>query len=192
MKRLNVGAGNIPKSGYINIDTCYYVGTDNDQVNKKLAETWDEEHPDSPWVYGDAAKMDFPDDYFDEVIYVHTLEHLSMNDGNQSIAKISRILKPGGFVEIEVPDLDKACRHAQDVHIKLGEDNTYWFRVMGLFNGTQGGDGPGQFHLCMYTQEYLRFRMEEHKFERIEEIEVGFAHGRPEPQYNFRLKGYKP
>ena len=190
-RRLNVGAGNMPLENYINEDLCYYPGTDNPLVNKKLAATWNKDHPDSPWRYGDATKMEYPDNTFDEIICVHTLEHVNMNDGNQMIASMARMLKPGGFMEIEVPDLMKACELAKDVHIIQGENNTRWFRIMGLFNGTTGDDGEGQYHLCAYTQEYLRFRMEEHKLINIEEIEVGFGHGRPEPEYNFRLKAYK-
>lgn len=193
MKRLNVGAGNIPLKGFYNIDKCYYPGTENPLVNKKLAETWNQDNPDSPWMYGDANDIDkmFPAETFDEIIIVHTLEHLSMNDGNQVLAKCYKLLKPGGTLEIEVPDLMKACKLAQEVHIVQGQDNTKWFRVMGLFNGTTGSDGEGQFHLCMYTQEYLRFRLSEHKFTNIEEIPVGRGHGRPEPEYNFRLKAQK-
>ena len=189
--KLNVGAGNMPLEGFINEDLCYYPGTENPRVNKKLAETWNDDHPDSPWQYGDATKMRYPDNTFDEILCVHTLEHVNMNDGNQMIAKMARMLKPGGFLEIEVPDLIKACKLVPEEHIILGEDNTRWFRVMGLFNGTTGEDGEGQYHLCMYTQEYLRFRMEEHGLKDIEEIEVGFGHGRPEPEFNMRLKGYK-
>jgi len=191
MKRLNIGAGNIPLIGYINTDKYYYPGTDNPLVNKKLAITWNQDHPESPWEYGDATELNYPDDTFDEVIAVHVIEHMSMNDGNQCIRRIHKILKPGGTVEIEVPDLLKACELAQIVHITKEGDNKQWFRVMGLFNGTTGDDGEGQFHLCMYTQEYLRYRLEEHGFHNIEEIPVGFGHGRPEPQYNFRLRAIK-
>lgn len=193
IKRLNVGCGNIPLEGYVNFDKCYYPGTDNPLVNKKLAATWNTDHPDSPWMYGDAVNVGnmFPAETFDEIIIVHTLEHLSMNDGNQVIAKCANLLKPGGFLEVEVPDLLKACDLAKEVHIVKGQNNSQWFRVMGLFNGTDGTDGEGQYHLCAYTQEYLRFRMDEHKLTNIEEIPVGLGHGRPEPQYNFRLRGYK-
>ncbi len=189
--KLNVGCGNIPLENYINEDLCYYPGTKNPLVNKKLAKTWNQDHPHSPWIYGDATNMIYQDSTFDEIICVHTLEHLNMNDGNQTLKKMYEILKPEGFVEIEVPDLLKACELAKDVHIKLGENNTRWFRIMGLFNGTTGDDGEGQYHLCMYTKEYLEFRMKEQGFRDIKEIDVGFGHGRPEPDYNFRLKGYK-
>lgn len=190
--KLNFGAGNIPLKGYVNVDKYYFPGTSSPLVNKKLAATWNQDHSDSPWVYGDENTIQsYPESSFDEAILVHVLEHLSMNDGNQLIARISRLLKPGGIIEIEVPDLMKACQLAQTVHIVKGQNNTQWFRVMGLFNGTTGDDGEGQFHLCAYTQEYLRFRLEEHKFADIEEIPVGFGHGKPEPQYNFRLRAYK-
>jgi predicted SAM-dependent methyltransferase len=191
MKRLNIGCGNIPLKNFTNTDKCYYPGTENPNVNKKLAETWNQDHPESPWLYGDATDIHYPDNTFDEVIAVHVIEHMSMNDGNQCIAKMYKILKPGGTVEIEVPDLLKACKLAQEVHINSEGNNQQWFRVMGLFNGTTGDDGEGQYHLCMYTQEYLRYRLAEHGFFNIEEIAVGFGHGRPEPQYNFRLRAKK-
>ncbi len=188
MKKINIGCGNIPLEGYINIDPHYYPGTRNLLVDKKLAEMWNTDHSDSPWTYGDARTLSWLDDSFDEIICVHALEHLDMDDGNQAIKKMYRILKPGGFIEIEVPDLIKACKLAQEVHI---EEYSKWLRVMGLFNGTTGGEREGQYHLCMYTKEALQLRLEQAGFKDVVEIEVGFGHGKPEPQYDFRLKGFK-
>lgn len=191
VKRLNCGSGNIPLQGYTNIDKYYYVGSKNSNLNNKLAESWDKAHPDSPWVYGDAASLELPSDCFDEVIMVHTLEHLSMDDGNLAIREISRVLKPGGFCEIEVPDIVEACKLLTIYPFRPGGDNAKWLRVMGLIYGTTGADGEGQHHLCGYSHEYLKFKMEQHNLKDIEEIEVGKGHGRPEPEYDFRLRGYK-
>ena len=191
MKKLNAGCGNIPLIGYTNIDKYYCPGSTNKNLNKELARTWNSEHFDSPWIYGDIAELEFENEEFDEIIIVHALEHLSMNDGNKAIGEAIRVLKKGGFLEIEVPDLIKACEYLPKVHIKKNGDNELWFRIMGLFYGTTGSDGEGQFHLCGYSKEYLKYKMEEHKLINITEIPVGFGHGKPEPQFDFRMRGYK-
>ena len=196
INRLNCGNGNIPLKGYINIDKHYYPGSDNKLLDRELAATWNIDNPDSLWQYGDAVKLEFMDNSFDEVIMVHMLEHLSMEDGNLAIKEAHRVCKVGGFVEIEVPDLLRACQLMQEVHVTPLGDNQPWHRVMGLLYGTTGMDGEGQFHLCGYSKEYLRFKLEERGFKNIEEIPVGFGHGNnqeghPEPQYDFRMRAEK-
>lgn len=196
MKRLNVGCGNVPLPGYINIDKYYYPGSTHPGMNFEDGLTWNKEYPDSPWSYGDAAKLDFPNEEFDEVIVVHCLEHLSMNAGNDCLRECARVLKKGGVLEVEVPDLTRACDLFLNVHISHEKNNADWMRIMGLLYGSQGGEGEGQFHLCGYSKEYLKFRFNEHGFINIEEIPVGFGHGtreggHGEPEYDFRIRGYK-
>ena len=53
---------------------------------------------------GDLLDMDFSDNFFDSVILWHSLEHLP--SPRQAIAKIRRILKPGGRVFIYSPNAD--------------------------------------------------------------------------------------
>lgn len=196
MQKLNIGCGNVPLVGYTNVDKYYYPGSPAPLNDNLLAANWNTDHPDSPWIYGDAVKLDLPSDSFDEVMMVHCLEHLSMEDGNLAIQQAHRVCKSGGFVEIELPDLLKACQLMQEVHVTPTGNNQPWHRVMGLLYGTTGMDGEGQFHLCGYTKEYLRFKMEERGFMNVEEIPVGFGHGNneggvAEPQYDFRMRGYK-
>ncbi|HEC65900.1 MAG TPA: class I SAM-dependent methyltransferase [bacterium] len=187
MKKLNCGCGNIPLEGYINMDKYYYPGCGSPNLNHKLAKSWKGE-----WIYGDVLDMNFKHNYFDKILFVHTLEHLSFEDGNRALQNISRILKPGGVVEIEVPDLTKACKLFLETDpFVLGGDNRVWWRKIGLFHGTTGVDGEGQFHLSNYTKNYLTKKMEEHGFINIEEILVGYGHGKPEPEYNFRLRGVR-
>jgi len=191
--KLNVGAGNVPLIGYTNVDKYYYPRSKRPLLDKALAKTWNKDHPDSPWLYGDMVDLKFPSDYFDEVMLVHVLEHGSMEDGNRAIEQAARVCKPGGKVEIEVPDLRRACERIVN---NIEVNTPYWYRTMGLIHGTTGMDGEGQFHLCGYTKEYLRFKMEERGLKDIHEIPVGFGHGNnqqghPEPEYDFRLIGTK-
>jgi len=193
---LNAGCGNVPLKGFVNIDKYYYPSSLTSGLDKELAEKWNTENPDSPWTKGDIVKLEYPSEHFGKVIMVHVLEHVSMEDGNKALNEAKRVLKTGGIIEVEVPDLTRACEYFPKVHITDKEDWKLWFRVMGLIYGTTGSDGDGQFHLCGYSKEYLKFKLEEVGFENVEEIPVGFGHGdsekgHPEPGFNFRMKAVK-
>jgi SAM-dependent methyltransferase len=47
-------------------------------------------------------EVKLPDNYFDLVVLNHTLEHI--DKPGEALAKINRVLKPGGFVFIDVPN----------------------------------------------------------------------------------------
>jgi len=196
MPKLNIGCGNVPLVGYTNIDKYYYPDSEVSLTDHNLAITWNEKHPDSPWQYGDAIDVNFPPDHFDEVIMVHVLEHLSMDAGNVAIKQAHHVCKPGGTIEIEVPDLTKACENFLKTPITDEGYSAEWLRIMGCLYGTQGADGEGQFHLCGYSKEYLKFKLKERGFVDIEEIPVGFGHGNSgegyaEPEFDFRLRARK-
>jgi SAM-dependent methyltransferase len=197
MPRLNVGCGNIPLTGFVNIDKFYFPDSKLPQSRMgRVAATWLDDE-DSVWMYGDAVKLDFPSETFEQVMIVHCLEHLTMEDGVSALREAYRVLKTGGTLEVEVPDLLKACELMPTVHIapdlRPNGDNKPWHRVMGLL---YGDGGEGQRHLCGYTKEFLWFRLEEIGFKDIQEIPVGFGHGddhggHAEPEYDFRMKGTK-
>lgn len=198
MTRCNIGCGNTPLKGWINCDKYYYPGSDAKQLDTMQANSW-EDTEDSMWMYSDATKLPFLDDHFDEVMIIHCLEHLDMEQGNLAIKEAHRVLKPGGALHVELPDLLKACELMPTVHITQEGDNQPWHRVMGLLYGAVGEEhgGKGQYHLCGYTKEYLRFKLEERGFKDITEEHVGFGHGddtehgHGEPQFDFRMLGIK-
>ena len=70
------------------------------------------EHPNFTFVLGDICKTPFPDDFFDAVTAVSTIEHIGLgryeyptySDGDKiAMNEIKRILKPGGKAIITVP-----------------------------------------------------------------------------------------
>lgn len=190
MKKLNIGCGNNPQKGYINIDKYYFPGSYNELLIIEKAKKWE-----GVWKYGDAVNLqEFKDNEFDEVMMVHTLEHLSMEEGNQAIQAAVRVCKPGGFVEIEVPDLIKCCKIAISIGYNPDPkgDNGIWHEAMGNLYGTTGKDGEGQFHLCGYAKDYLKAKMEEHHLKNVREIPErrGFGHG-PDKEWNLRMIGFK-
>lgn len=46
---------------------------------------------------------------FDEVRLHHVLEHLSLEANKAALTAVYRVLKPGGWADIEVPDMEAIC-----------------------------------------------------------------------------------
>ncbi len=56
-------------------------------------------------VQGHAERLPFPADYFDRVLVVDALHHFC--DQHEAIGDLLRVLKPGGRLVIEEPDLNR-------------------------------------------------------------------------------------
>lgn len=52
----------------------------------------------------------FVDNSFDLVYHSHVLEHFSKEDGATFITECFRVLRPGGFIRIAIPDLERIAR----------------------------------------------------------------------------------
>jgi SAM-dependent methyltransferase len=95
--RLNLGCGQFPKEGFLNVDVLEHVAADvrldlNDPSSYQL----------------------FPANHFELVVLDHVLEHLS--DVFGVMAALQRILKPGGILEIRVPHCSRGITHPQHAH----------------------------------------------------------------------------
>ncbi len=65
-------------------------------------------YPNFHFVKGDIRKTTFPDDYFDAVIAISTIEHVGVLEGDRdgdrkAMREISRIVKQGGIVIVTCP-----------------------------------------------------------------------------------------
>ncbi|HEY5967343.1 MAG TPA: methyltransferase domain-containing protein [Chitinophagaceae bacterium] len=54
--------------------------------------------------------LPYPDNSFDVVYHSSVLEHLPKQKGAEMISECFRVLKTGGILRINVPDLEKICR----------------------------------------------------------------------------------
>jgi len=70
-------------------------------------------YPRFHFVRGDIRRTEFPNNYFDAVIAVSTIEHVGVMEGDydgdrKAIREIVRILKPGGLCLVTCPITPKA------------------------------------------------------------------------------------
>jgi SAM-dependent methyltransferase len=121
-KALNLGCGVHVADGWINIDN-----SPNARLAKLPWLRWllwkvrviSDEHyrvvwPGSMTIRDLSKPLPFADCSIDFVYSSHFLEHNSRGEGEQLVAEIHRVLKPGGLVRIVVPDLEFGARRYLD------------------------------------------------------------------------------
>jgi predicted SAM-dependent methyltransferase len=91
MIKLNLGCGDKILPGYINVDVA------SERAGKK------------PDVISDIRKLTFNDNYADEILSVHVIEHFWRWEVSDILKEWIRVLKPGGKLILECPNLQAAC-----------------------------------------------------------------------------------
>lgn len=86
--KLNLGCGMYKLKGYVNVDKYY-------------------QHAD---IHADIKDLHLPNESVDEILGVHVLEHLNPYTVPQLIAQWYKMLKVGGKVIMEMPDLEAVCK----------------------------------------------------------------------------------
>lgn len=134
MRRLNLGSGEFPKPGYVNVD--YYSITPPDIVHDL-----------------DRFPYPFADNEFDLVEADHCLEHL--RDPFAVMREIHRITKPGGIVRIRVPHFSRGFTHADH---KRSFDVTFPYYFNPHFKGGYTGTHYKirRVRLKWFSQPYLK------------------------------------
>jgi len=136
--KLNLGCGNDIKEGYINVDIKEIQGVD---------------------LILDISKdrLPFVDGCVEEILLKDVLEHISYTRVEHVLKECHRVLKQGGRIYIQCPDLEAV---AQKV-ILSGEYDwkaiSYW--VYGDQNLTQGED-PSDIHKSGFTIKTLKELLE--------------------------------
>ena len=123
--RLNVGCGTKRIDGYIGVDL------------NPVAD-----------VVCDVRTLPFPDDHADELLAVHVFEHFYRWEADQILREWLRVLKPGGRLVLELPDIIKVARH-------ILSNNDQRLGLWGAY-GDPGYREPNMVHRWGWSEKELR------------------------------------
>ena len=165
MRRLELGSGNRPRQGYEHLDI-------------------DPSCPDLDFCCS-FDKIPVASDTFDELLSVHSIEHISWRKTRTTLKEWCRVLKRGGKLRVECPNLRWICeaylengrtwqRDFRELapeerkHLKLKNfySHTLWANFK-LFSSTANGD----VHLAGLDAFSLRAMLEEVGFSTVSVIE---------------------
>jgi glycosyltransferase involved in cell wall biosynthesis len=159
-RRLNLGCGDKILPGYINVDVA------ESRAGKK------------PDVICDLRQLtSFENESADEILSVHVIEHFWRWEALDILKEWVRVLRPGGTMILECPNLLSACEALlanPDAGASPGEGGQ---RTMWVFYGDPAWHDPLMVHRWGYTPRSLAQLMEE----------AGLANVRQEPA-QFKLR----
>lgn len=125
--RLNLGCGEDRRQGYINVDA--YVSSADLQM--------------------DVFDLPLDDGVADEIFSSHMLEHLGKHEVPHVLKTWHRVLKPGGILRLNVPDLSWVVEN----WLRLPEAQRWGWALDTIF-GLQ--THPGEYHKTGFTADRIR------------------------------------
>jgi predicted SAM-dependent methyltransferase len=165
MRKLEIGSGNRPLPGYEHLDI-------------------DPKCPDVDYV-SSMDKIPVEDNVFDEIISIHSIEHIGWRKGIPTLKEWYRVLKPGGKLRVACPNLRFICqaylengKQWRDDFVTLHPDekkhlvvngfhsHSFWTNFK-LFSSGEGGDE----HMACYDAFILGHMLKEAGFKKTVVIE---------------------
>ncbi|MFX0096798.1 MAG: methyltransferase domain-containing protein [Candidatus Hodarchaeota archaeon] len=134
---LNIGCGRFFRTGYINID--FFDSSIADEVMS-------------------ADNLRFPDNSVEKIEAMHIIEHFNCVDIVYVLSEWFRVLRPGGTLSLETPDLERTFK----LFLSTNE-----FEKKKLLRWIFGIDSPGMAHKSGFTFELLKELLKEAGFEGI-------------------------
>ena len=156
--RLNLGSGLKKVEGFLNVDLMLDADIVADVRNLDMIE----------------------DDYADEILASHIIEHFYEWEAVPLLREWLRVMKPGGLISIECPNIQFCA--AMFLHGGCSDRFTMW----GLY-GDPSHKNPLMCHKWGYTPYTLAEKMAQAGFVEIKNVEAKKVSGR-----DMRLTGVKP
>lgn len=123
----------------------------DDAINCDMTGNYAGEIPD---VVCDLHKLPFDDESVDEVHAIHVLEHFYFTEVDDILREWKRVLKPDGWLVVEVPCLEKIIANFQNV--PLSRTKQYMQMTwLGLY-GDQIPGHPEMVHKWCYSEGLLK------------------------------------
>jgi predicted SAM-dependent methyltransferase len=140
--RLNVCAGRQCMPDYVNVDVVA-------STHKRAK--------GPPDIFADMRSIPLPDGIADEVMCIHGIEHVVVWEADKALREWLRLLKPGGHVTIECPDLIKCCQNVLSGLTVPGKHPDQ-FGVWGLF-GDYTVEDEHMTHRFAYSPASMRAKL---------------------------------
>lgn len=156
---LNLGAGSRPseRNDWINAD--FFPGVVSRNLFTCLRRN---NNPD--WSLDLRYPFNCPDSTWSGVFTSHTLEHLHYDHAFQVIREIHRTLRPGSWVRIVLPDLEKYVQSYRG-RCAISEFSQYQYGAEAIHNLTQN-----HRHLSVWDFELLRVTLLAAGFEEVSRV----------------------
>lgn len=167
--RLNLGCGDKILSGYINVDVAPSRKGNN------------------PDTICDIRNLSFADDHADEVMAIHVIEHFYQWEAQAVLAEWTRVLKPGGKLVLECPNILSAAESllkGSDA-ARPGKEGKM---SMWVLYGDPAWQDPLMCHKWGYTPKSLSDVLKEAGLDRVGQEPAQFKQREPR---DMRMVGYK-
>jgi SAM-dependent methyltransferase len=170
--KLNLGCGDKILAGYVNVDVA------PSRAGKK------------PDVICDLHRLEsFEDGAADEILAVHVVEHFWRWEVVDVLREWARVLKPGGSMILECPNLLSACQQFLADPEAFSGPGPEGQRTMWVFYGDPRWRDPLMVHRWGYTPRSLARIMDEAGLAEIRQEPAQFKLREPR---DMRLVGRKP
>jgi ubiquinone/menaquinone biosynthesis C-methylase UbiE len=143
--RLNIGCGARVLDGWTNCDI---------QANQNA--------PRPPEILCDAKSIPLPDGCATELMAIHVFEHFYRWEVETVLAEWRRLLRPGGVLVLELPNLIKCCENYLAGRMRGGKDPDQLAR-WGIYGDPRTGD-KFMCHPWGYSPEELQSILEANGF----------------------------
>lgn len=169
--RINLGSGDKNLEGYVNVDIV------------------DARSGIRPDVVCDIRKLEFPDAYAAEILSIHTIEHFYYWEVDEVLREWKRVLKPGGKLILECPNIVYAARRIVGNERRLLSPRLGWRSTMFVLYGDPAWEDPFMCHRWGWSPLSLRKKLEEIGFRKVGRDLARFKKSYPR---DMRIIGIKP
>lgn len=152
---LDIGAGRNYKKGWVHVD--FY--------KTRIRKFWKKYSGHNPDIETDLRKPLYcKDNIIDGIYSGHTLEHLYFEDAYNLLNECFRVIKPGGWLRINVPDLKRVIDFYND-EIQIEH---FKFKAEAIAHLTQNHG-----HVSVWDEELLSFAIRKSGFINVKKVKFG-------------------